>query len=106
MEFKSLEQLDRFAKSVGRKARDPIHKQVASDMGDVVGLLQDQQTVQTALVNIKRIEANAIKRGEDVSSGKVYEAKKSTLDALNKIESALRVLLIQVFPESETVALK
>ncbi len=98
MKVNNLVDLEHFTRHVQKQAVLSQNKERASSICSLVELLQNKKIVETALQNITKIEVASLKRGENVSSGSIFEAKKCAIGALNQIKSSLSKKIMQVFP--------
>lgn len=106
MEVKNLTDLEHFTRHVQRQAVLSHNKERVSNISSIVELLQNKRIVETSLQNITKIEEASLKRGENVGSGSIFEAKKSALSALDQIKSSLSELSTQVFPDLDQSSLQ
>lgn len=93
-----LEELDHFSRCLQRKPLQVKQKEVVSSMGKMVDLLIDQKNIKQSLANIQKIENRALQRGENTSEGKIYDAKKCAIEALQTVERHLSSLISEHFP--------
>ena len=99
MKVNSLIDLEHFTRYVQKRAAHTHNKERLSKISSMVGLLQDKKMLEIALENITKIEAASLKRGESVTSGHIFEAKKIALSTLDQITSSLSQLSTEVFPD-------